>query len=72
MAFADSINKRIVREGWDLPMLRRWSERTQRKLTYFGLPGPRILDLIAWREVLDTRRTAVEERPPVADQARCR
>jgi hypothetical protein len=63
MAFADSDNKQAVRLGWDLPLLDIWSGRAQRKLTYFGLPGPRMLDLIAWRAVLDARRTAVEELP---------
>ena len=63
MAFADSENKQAVRLAWDLPLLEVWSGRALRKLTYFGLPGPRMLDLIAWRAVLDARRTAIEELP---------
>lgn len=63
MAFADSDNKRAVRVEWDLPLLQVWSQRVQRQLTYFGLPGPRMLDLSAWSAVLDPRRTAIEERP---------
>lgn len=63
MAFADSGNKQAVRLEWDLPVLESWSTHLKRKLTYFGLPGPRMLDLLAWKDVLDPRRTAVEERP---------
>lgn len=63
MPFADSDNKQAVRLDWDLPLLQAWSTRAARRLTYFGLPGPRMLDLLAWKDVLDPRRTAVEERP---------
>lgn len=75
MAFADSPNKHAVRSHWDLPILERWRAGLGRQLTYFGLTGPRMLDLIAWREVLDRRRDAVEEFPrdrkkrEAADQA---
>lgn len=63
MAFADTANKRVAREHWDLPILRQWSKNLGRKLTYFGLPGPRMLDLLAWSSVLERRRDAVEELP---------
>ena len=63
MAFADSPNKHAVRSHWDLPILERWRTAVGRQLTYFGLTGPRMLDLLAWREVLDRRRDAVEELP---------
>ncbi len=63
MAFADSANKQAVRNAWDLPLLAAWADVTGRKLTYFGMPGPRMLDLLAWKGVLDSRRTAIEERP---------
>lgn len=75
MAFADSPNKHAVRSHWDLPILKRWRLDVGRPLTYFGLTGPRMLDLIAWREVLDRRRDAIEELPrgrkkrEAADQA---
>src|SRR5438067_7680837 len=70
MAFADSDNKKVIRDGWDLPILNRWSGLIGRKLTYFGLPGPRMLDLRAWATVLERRRDAVEERPkPKAKRA---
>ncbi|MDX0264307.1 hypothetical protein GOL41_26895 [Sinorhizobium medicae] len=63
MAFADSKNKIAVRLEWDMPLIRAWSGAAKRKLSYFGLPGPRMLDLLAWREFLEDRRTAVEENP---------
>lgn len=63
MAFADSANKKVIRDQWDLPILTRWSTRAGRNLTYFGLTGPRMLDLLAWSAVLERRRDAVEELP---------
>lgn len=63
MAFADSENKKVVRDHWDLPILTRWASGIGRKLTYFGLTGPRMLDLLAWSAILDRRRDAVEEMP---------
>lgn len=63
MAFADSPNKQVVRNGWDLAILQRWSSSLGRGLTYFGLSGPRMLDLLAWKSVLERRRDAVEELP---------
>jgi hypothetical protein len=68
MAFADSENKQTLRLEWDLPLLKAWSLAAKRRLTYFGLPGPGMLDLLAWKEVLDARRTAVEERPKAVEK----
>ncbi|MHB1101834.1 MAG: hypothetical protein ACYC0C_03425 [Devosia sp.] len=68
MAFADSANKKAIRDGWNLPLLRHWENRTGRKLAYFGLPGPRMLDLLAWKSVLAPSRTAVEEHPKALSQ----
>ncbi|CAN5863744.1 hypothetical protein BH23GEM7_BH23GEM7_30700 [soil metagenome] len=61
MAFEDTPNKATIRTSWDDPLIRRWAARESRPLTYFGLPGPEIRDLIAWRDMLDARRTGVEE-----------
>jgi len=63
MAFANSSNKDAVRAQWDLAILTGWSKGVSRPLTYFGLPGPSMLDVLCWRPVLDGRWTAVEERP---------
>lgn len=61
-AFRTSDNKDVIRTSWNLPVLQAWHEDTARKLAYFGLTGPEMLDVIAWREVLKVW-TAVEERP---------
>ena len=63
MAFEDSPNKKAVRSHWDLPILERWRTMAGCQLTYFGLTGPRMLDLLAWKHLLDRRRDAVEELP---------
>lgn len=63
MAFANSSNKDAVRAQWDLAILNGWSKRRGRALSYFGLPGPGMLDVLCWRAVLDGRWTAIEERP---------
>jgi hypothetical protein len=46
--------KSLLRRNWDLPILERAFSEKGRPLTYFGLPGPRILDLLDWRPVLGT------------------
>lgn len=68
MAFANSSNKDAVRAQWDLAVLTAWSKRVNRPLTYFGLPGPGMLDVLCWRSVLGGRWTGVEERPKSGDK----
>jgi hypothetical protein len=58
-AYVNTLNKATIRRGWDLPILEHWSTKMGRPLTYFGLPGPEIHDLIDWRHVLGVR-TGVE------------
>jgi hypothetical protein len=50
--FEESPNKVAVRRLWDLPIIQRWSERLGHPLTYFGLPGPSISDILDWRPYL--------------------
>ncbi len=50
--FEESSNKVAVRRLWDLPILQRWSERVGRPLSYFGLPGPSVSDILDWRPYL--------------------
>jgi hypothetical protein len=50
--FEESPNKVAVRQVWDLPIIQRWSERLGRPLSYFGLPGPSISDILDWRPYL--------------------
>lgn len=61
MPFADTENKAIIRRIWDRALLQRWIQKQQRSLlTYFGLPGPDVHDLIDWKDLLDRFRTGVE------------
>lgn len=59
MPFLDTPNKAIIRRYWDLPILEAWQRRKNGKLSYFGLPGPEIHDLLDWRGVL-SQITAIE------------
>jgi len=59
MPFQDTPNKLTLRQSWDLPILNRWHAGLSRPLSYFGLPGPEIKDLIDWQHLLGSR-TGVE------------
>lgn len=59
MSFQDTQNKRLIREQLDLPLVQRFASEFGHPLHYFGLPGPQILDLVAWNSHVD-HRTAVE------------
>ncbi|MBK9711402.1 MAG: hypothetical protein IPO81_08745 [Kouleothrix sp.] len=59
MPFADTSNKATIRRLWDLPILERWHDRYSKSLSYFGLTGPEIKDLLDWRHIID-KKTAVE------------
>jgi hypothetical protein len=50
--FEESPNKVAVRQLWDLPIIQRWSKRLGHPLSYFGLPGPSISDILDWRPYL--------------------
>ena len=60
-AYANTINKTAIRRHWDLPILDHWRRDLRRPLTYFGLPGPEIHDLLDWQNVIGARSTGVEE-----------
>mgnify|MGYP001618292832 CR=1 FL=1 len=51
--FHDHPTKRIIREQWCKPLLAHISEKLGKKLIYLGLPGIKILDILAWKEYLD-------------------
>lgn len=51
-AYANTPNKAIIRKCWDLPILERWYTKNGRRLSYFGLPGPEIHDLLDWQHLL--------------------
>lgn len=59
MAYEDTPNKAKIRRDWDYYILANWFQK-QGSLTYFGLTGPEIRDLIDWQDVLDKRRTGIE------------
>ena len=40
--FEESLNKAVIRQLWDLPIVQQWSERFGHPLSYFGLPGSSI------------------------------
>lgn len=52
MAYANTPNKSLVRQLWDLPLLEQWRVETGHPLAYFGMPGPQIHDLLDWRPLL--------------------
>src|ERR1700716_3530357 len=61
MSFADTENKATIRRQWDRALLQHWLQKQRLShLTYFGLPGPDVHDLIDWNDFLDRRRTGAE------------
>jgi len=58
-AYANTPNKAVIRQCWDLPMLERWYTKNGKLLSYFGLPGPEIHDLLDWQHLLGVR-TGIE------------
>jgi hypothetical protein len=58
--FATSVNKDVIRQQLDSALLASFRAEVGHRLTYFGLPGPSIHDLIDWSGVLARTRTGVE------------
>jgi len=50
--FEDHPRKQIVRELWDSPILRWLYEQWGAKYLYFGLPGPGVVDVKLWRDMI--------------------
>lgn len=50
--FGDSPGKRVVREQWNTPLLRHLHDRYGFTYRYFGLPGPDIIDIDLWRDMI--------------------
>lgn len=51
--FEGSSNKALVRSQWDLPIIEQWMRKLgASSLSYFGLPGPAISDLLDWQQCL--------------------
>lgn len=53
--FVDSANKQAIRRRWDLPILRTAVSRLGSRLSYFGMPGAEIVDILDWDEVLQEK-----------------
>lgn len=54
MAFFSNPAKDTIRKRFDKPFVAKNHSRAGRALTYFGMPGPEILDVLEWGEFLDT------------------
>ncbi len=50
--FSDSPAKKTVREKWNTPLLKHLHETYGFVYRYFGLPGPDILDVKLWKEMI--------------------
>jgi hypothetical protein len=66
--FEGTIEKSTLRRCWDLALLTQAHKNKQRLLSYLGLPGPAILDILAWRSVLGTVTGVERLRPHGADR----
>jgi len=51
--FSDSPNKKVVREQWNTPLLRHLHDNHGYRYRYFGLPGPDIIDIKLWQDMID-------------------
>ena len=61
MPFEDTLNKATIRREFDLPILEELAKRKSRKLFYFGLTGPKMYDIVDWRQYLQPPITSAEE-----------
>ena len=50
--YYSSSDKDVIRDHFDLPLLRQFYQRKGKPLSYFGLPGDDALDIKAWREFI--------------------
>ena len=57
--YANTTNKTVVRNDIDRPIVEEVYNSLGRQLNYFGLPGPRALDVLSWKEFIG-RIDAVE------------
>lgn len=50
--FTDNPGKGVVRESWDTPILRYLNTEYGIRYRYMGLPGPKLLDLRMWKDMI--------------------
>ena len=60
--YYSSHEKDLIRDHFDLPLLRSFRDRKGDSLSYFGLPGAEALDIEAWIDVIG-QVAAVERNP---------
>ena len=65
--YKSSPDKDMVRDHFDLPLLKKFSDAKDKKLRYFGLPGADCRDIQAWRDVI-SEVVAVERFSPNLDE----
>lgn len=53
MTFIDTKNKKAIRK-FDKEIIGHFAEKKGKKLSYFGLPGPEMLDILEWKDHLQT------------------
>ena len=69
-SFHDHPRKKTVRERWDTPLLRWLRFLWQAKFFYFGLPGPKAIDLWLWKDIV-IRIIAFEQETEDPRNPRC-
>lgn len=52
-AFTDNPGKRAVRDSWNAPLLRHLHQQYGVRYRYLGLPGPDLIDVRAWQDMID-------------------
>jgi len=54
LPFVTTPNKDLLRKKFDLDAVEDHFKKKGKRLAYFGLPGPQILDILEWRKYLGT------------------
>jgi hypothetical protein len=53
MPFVSTKSKDLIRGRYDKDIIKKESQRKNRQLIYFGLPGWRMLDVLGWKDYLE-------------------
>jgi hypothetical protein len=65
--FQDNPEKCVVREKWDTPLLQYLHEEYGIRYRYLGLPGPELIDVLLWKDMIDE---VIAFEPPDSDNGR--
>jgi len=52
-SFTDNPEKGVVRQQWNTPLLQHLHRQYGVRYRYLGLPGPNLIDVTLWREMID-------------------